>query len=120
MGTYNDLKVFNLSYDLAKRIYVISKHFPKDEIFGLTGQIRRSSRSVCINIVEAYRKKIYPNHFRSKISDADAECSETIIWLRMAYDFEFIDRDDFVKLMHDYHETGRMLGGMVKHPEKFL
>jgi len=83
MGTYYDLKIFNLSYDLSKRIYLISKQFPKDEIFGLTSQIRRSSRSVSVNIVEAYRKKIYPNHFRSKVSDADAECSETIIWLEM-------------------------------------
>jgi four helix bundle protein len=120
MGTYNDLKVFNLSYDLAKRIYLISKQFPKDEIFGLTSQIRRSSRSVCVNIVEAYRKKIYPNHFRSKISDADAECSETVIWLRMAKDFEFIEEHEFIELNRDYGEVGRMLGGMVRHPEKFL
>jgi len=120
MGTYNDLKVFNLSYDLAKRIYLISKQFPKDELFGLTNQIRRSSRSVCVNIVEAYRKKIYPNHFRSKISDADAECSETIIWLRMAKDFEHIDEDVFIDLTKDYMEVGRMLGGMIKHPEKFI
>jgi four helix bundle protein len=120
MGTYNDLKVFNQSYDLARKIYIITKQFPKDEIFGLTSQIRRSSRSVCVNIVEAYRKKIYPNHFRSKISDADAECSETIIWLRMAKDFEYIKEDDFNKLTNDYEEVGRMLGGMVRHPEKFV
>jgi four helix bundle protein len=119
MGTYNDLKVFNLSYDLAKRIYLISKQFPKDEIFGLTSQIRRSSRSACVNIVEAYRKKIYPNHFRSKISDADAECSETVIWLRMAKDFEYIDENVVDELTKDYLEVGRMLGGMIRHPEKF-
>jgi four helix bundle protein len=120
MGTYNDLKVFNLSYDLAKMIHLISKQFPKDEIFGLTSQARRSSRSVCVNIVESYRKKIYPNHFRSKISDADAECSETIIWLRMARDFEYINEDIFNELTKSYEEVGRMLGGMIKHPEKFL
>jgi len=119
MGTYYDLKIFNLSYDLSKRIYLISKQFPKDEIFGLTSQIRRSSRSVCVNIVEAYRKKIYPKHFKSKVSDADAECSETIIWLRMAKDFEYIDMDLFNELTKDYEEVGRMLGGMIKHPEKF-
>jgi four helix bundle protein len=119
MGTYDDLKVFNLSYDLAKRIYLVSKQFPKDEIFGLTSQIRRSSRSVCVNIVEAYRKKIYPNHFRSKISDADAECSETLIWLRMAMDFEYVGKDVFNELTKDYLEVGRMLGGMIRNPEKF-
>ena len=120
MGTYDDLKVFNLSYDLAKRIHIMTKRFPKDEIFGLTSQIRRSSRSVCVNVVEAFRKKIYPNHFKSKISDADAECSETIIWLRMAKDFEFINIDVFNELTKDYLEVGRMLGGMIKHPEKFI
>jgi four helix bundle protein len=120
MGTYDDLKVFNLSYDLAKRIYLISKPFPEDEIFGLTSQIRRSSRSVCVNIVEAYRKKIYPNHFRSKISDANAECSETLIWLRMAVDFEYVGKDVFNELTIDYLEVGRMLGGMIRHPEKFV
>jgi four helix bundle protein len=120
MGTFDDLLVFNLSYDLAKRIFLVSKKFPKDELFGLTNQIRRSSRSVCVNIVEAYRKKIYPNHFRSKISDADAECSETIIWLRMAKDFEYLDEPNFKELSDDYLRVGRMLGAMIRHPEKFV
>lgn len=120
MGTYDDLRVFILSYELAKKVHLLTKQFPKDEIFGLTSQIRRSSRSVCTNIIEAYRKKIYPNHFRSKISDADAECSETIIWLRMSRDFEYIDEDAFNELIKDYMEVGRMLGGMVRHPEKFI
>jgi len=120
MGTFDDLRVFILSYDLAKKVHLVTKQFPKDEIFGLTSQIRRSSRSVCVNIVEAYRKKIYPKHFRSKVSDADAECSETIIWLRMAKDFEYIDELAFNDLTHDYFEVGKMLGGMIKHPEKFL
>ena len=88
-------------------------------MFGLTNQIRRSSRSVCVNIVEGYRKKIYPNHFRSKISDADAECSETIIWLRMAYDFDFLNKTEYEELTKGFQEVGRMLGGMIKHPEKF-
>ena len=120
MGTYDDLRVFKLSYELVKKVYLVTKQFPKDEIFGMTSQIRRSSRSVCANIVEAYRRKNYPNHFRSKISDADAECSETIIWLRMAKDFEFIKEEEFNKLSKDYLEVGRMLGSMGKHPEKFL
>jgi four helix bundle protein len=120
MGTYDDLRVFRLSYDLVKKVHLITKQFPKDEIFGLTSQIRRSSRSVSANIVEAYRRKNYPNHFRSKISDADAECSETIIWLRMAKDFDYIDENEFGNLTNDYLEVGRMLGSMGKHPEKFI
>jgi four helix bundle protein len=120
MGTFDDLLVFNLSYDLAKRIHSLTKKFPKDELFGLTSQIRRSSRSVCVNVVEAYRKKIYPNHFRSKISDADAECSETIIWLRMAKDFGYIDESTFKSLTEDYLRVGRMLGSMIRNPERFV
>lgn len=120
MGTFDDLLVFNLSYDLAKRIHFISKEFPRDEIFGLTSQIRRSSRSVCVNIVEAYRKKIYPNHFRSKISDADAECSETIIWLRMAKDFNYIGEPIYLELSEEYKRIGRMIGSMIRHPERFV
>jgi four helix bundle protein len=120
MGTFDDLLVFTLSYDLSKRIHFLSKEFPKDELFGLTSQIRRSSRSVCVNIVEAYRKKIYPNHFRSKISDADAECSETIIWLRMARDFNYIGEPLYNELMEQYLRVGKMLGSMIRNPERFV
>ncbi len=120
MGTFDDLLVFNLAYDLAKRIYFVSKDFPRDEVFGLTSQIRRSSRSVCVNIVEAYRKKIYLNHFRSKISDADAECSETIIWLRMAKDFNYIAEPLYLELIGGYTRIGRMIGTMIRHPERFV
>jgi four helix bundle protein len=120
MGTFDDLIVFNLSYDLAKRIFIVSKKFPKEELFALTNQIRRSSRSVCANIVEAYRKKIYPKHFRTKISDADGECSETIIWLRFAKDFEYLDETVYKELTNDYLKVGRMLGSMVRNPEKFV
>jgi four helix bundle protein len=120
MGNYNDLRVFTQSYDLAIKVHVLTRKFPKDEMFGITSQIRRSSRSVCVNIVEAYRKKIYPNHFRSKISDADAECSETLIWLRMARDFGFMDQAEFEYLTNECREIGRMLGGMIRHPEKFV
>ena len=120
MGTYDDLIVFNQAYDLAKQVHLITKQFPKEEIFGLTDQIRRSSRSVCVNIVEAYRKKIYPNHFRSKISDADCECSETIIWLRMSKDFKYIEEETYQALSEGYKEIGKMLGAMIKIPEKFV
>ena len=120
MGTFDDLVVFNLSYELAKRVFIITKTFPKEELFGLTDQIRRSSRSVCVNIVEAYRKKIYPNHFKSKLSDADCECSETIIWLRMSKDFNYLEESAFQELTKGYQSIGKMLGKMIKIPEKFV
>jgi four helix bundle protein len=120
MGNYDDLMVYNLSYELAKKIFIVSKIFPPEERYSLTDQIRRSSRSVCVNIVEAYRKKIYPRHFRSKISDADGECSETMVWLRMAKDFKYLDEMSYNNLVEDYRKVGRMLGSMIRNPEKFV
>jgi len=101
-------------------IFNVSKSFPKEEVYSLTDQIRRSSRSVCANIGEGYRKRIYPKHFVTKISDADGECTETLIWLDFAKDCGYIPEDIYKKLYKEYEEVGRMLGGMVKHPEKFL
>ena len=119
MGKYEDLLAFQLSYDLAKRIFLISKGFPKEELFGLTNQIRRSSRSVCVNIVEAYRKRIYPKHFISKLSDADGECSETLVWLKMTYDFAYLDQENYNFLREGYERVGRLIGAMIKNPDKF-
>lgn len=119
MGKLEDLFVYQLSYDLVKKVHLVTKQFPKDETFGLTNQLRRSSRSVCANIAEAYRKRIYPKHFITKLSDADGECSETLIWLKMARDFEYLDEPIFLELYQEYERVGRLLGSMMKHPEKF-
>ncbi len=117
---FRSLKVYQLAYGLAMEIFNITKSFPKEEVYSLTDQIRRSSRSVCANIGEGYRKRIYPKHFVTKISDADGECTETLIWLDFAKDCGYINEDAYQKLFKDYEEVGRMLGGMVKHPNKFL
>jgi four helix bundle protein len=119
MGKYEDLLAFQLSYELAKRIFLASKGFPKEELFGLTDQIRRSSRSVSVNIVEAYRKRLYPKHFLSKLSDADGECSETMVWLKMAYDFGYLDQGTYLELKEEYERVGRLIGFMMKNPQKF-
>jgi four helix bundle protein len=78
---FKGTRVYKLAFEIAMEIFEMSKAFPKEEAYSLTDQIRRSSRSVCANIAEAYRKKFYPAHFVSKVSDADAENSETGIWL---------------------------------------
>ena len=119
MGNCGDLFVFQLSYDLAKKIFFVSKLFPKDELYGLTDQIRRSSRSICTNIGEAYRKRIYPKHFVNKVSDADGECLETLIWLQMAKDYGYLDQKTFKELSQEYERVGRILGSMIQNPEKF-
>jgi len=117
---FKDLKVYKLAYEAAMKIFEISKSFPKEETYSLTDQIRKSSRSVCANIDEGYRKRIYPKHFTSKISDADGECSETMVWLDFSKDCNYISLEIHKELIYSYEEIGKMLGGMALHPEKFL
>ena len=117
---FRGLKVYQLAYKLAMEIFEISKSFPKEETYSLTDQIRRSSRSVCTNIGEGYRKRRYPKHFTSKMTDADGECSETQIWLDFALDCNYINKTNHNKLFKDYEEVGRMLGSMASNPGKFM
>ncbi len=117
---FKDLKVYQLAYELAMEIFMISKTFPKEEKYSLTDQIRRSSRSICTNLAEAYRKRRYPKHFTSKISDADGEASETLVWLDFAKDCEYITKETKNNLTEKYEEVGKMLGSMGNNPEKFL
>src|SRR5690606_27382458 len=107
-------------YKLAMEIYKIPLLFPQEEKYSLADQIRRSSRSVCVNIGEGYRKRRYPKHFSSKMSDADGECTETQIWLDFAKDLQYLDVENYEKLYAEYLEIGKMLGSMSNNPEKFL
>ena len=116
---FRDLKVYQLAYKLAMEIFHLSKAFPSDERFSLTDQIRRSSRSVSANIAEGYRKKLYPKMFVSKMADADGEAAETQVWLDYSRDCGYISADKWRGLVEGYEEVGRMLGGMIAHPERF-
>ncbi|MBS1519800.1 MAG: four helix bundle protein [Bacteroidetes bacterium] len=118
-GSFKDLKVYQFAFEAANTIFQISKRFPKEETYSLTDQIRRSSRSVCVNIGEGYRKRIYPKHFTTKMTDADGEAAETSIWLDFAYSCEYIGQDEFYFLQSKYQEIGKMLNSMANHPEKF-
>jgi four helix bundle protein len=117
---YKDLLVFNKAYQLALIISRLTKSFPSDERYLIVDQIRRSSRSICANIAEAYRKRQYVKYFISKISDADGEASETVIWLDFSKDLGYITEDQYNDLINRYREIGKMLGSMLKNPEKFL
>ena len=117
---FKSLKVYQLAYQLAMEMFELSKKFPKEETYSLTDQVRKSSRSVCTNISEAYRKRRYPKNFTSKISDADGEASETIVWIDFAKDCKYITGDVQISLIHRYEEVRKMLGSMADHPEKFL
>lgn len=116
---FKELIVYKKSFSLAMEVYEISKSFPKEEKYSLTDQIRRSSRSVCANIAEAYRKRIYVKHFVSKLTDADAENSETLVWLDFAYACGYLPKDKHEKMTVDAIEVGKLLNYMILHPEKF-
>ena len=101
-------------------IFEISKKFPIEEKYSLTDQIRRSSRSVCANIGEAYRKRRYKNHFISKLSDSDAENSETQIWLEFAFKCNYIDEATFQRLNEKSLEVGKLINNMINNADKFI
>lgn len=116
---YKDLIVYKKAYSAAMEIFKESKKFPKEETYSLTDQIRRSSRSVCANIAEGYRKRIYPKHFISKMSDSDGECAETMVHLDFAKDCGYITEKVHKTITEEYLQVGKMLGSMMKSPEKF-
>ena len=118
-GGFKGLKVYQLAYKLAMVIFEVSKLFPKEEKYSLTDQIRRSSRSVCSNLAEAYRKRRYPKHFTSKITDADGEASETQVWIDFARDCNYFNNEIHKNLYVGYEEVGKMLGSMADKPYKF-
>lgn len=100
-------------------IFHISKSFPKEEVYSLTDQIRGSSRSVSANIAESYRKKSYPRHYVSKLTDSDAENSETQVWLEYALKCEYINNENYNTLISDTEEVGKLINYMILNPQKF-
>ncbi|MCM3873228.1 MAG: four helix bundle protein [Pyrinomonadaceae bacterium] len=108
-----------MAFKLAMEIFHESKHFPNEDKFSLTDQIRRASRSVASNIGEGYRKKRYPKMFVAKMADADGEAAETQVWLEFAECCGYLTKRRESELRIGYEEVGRMLGGMIAHPEKF-
>ena len=116
---FQDLLAYKKSFDLAMRIFEVSKRFPKEETYSLTDQIRRSSRSVTVNISEAYRKRMYQKHFISKLTDSDAENSETQTWLEFSLACKYISEELFKELTNKSEEVGKLINYMILHPEKF-
>jgi four helix bundle protein len=116
---HRDLNVYQMSYKLAMEIFHLSKAFPREETYSLTDQIRRSSRSVAANIAEGFRKRRYPNMFVSKLTDCDAEATETQVWLDFAFDCGYLSKENHDRLTTGYEEVGKMLFGMISHPERF-
>ena len=111
--TFSDLEVYQSSHNLAMKIFVLTKIFPVEERYSLTDQIRRSSRSVCVNLSEGYRKRIYPAHFISKCSDADMENSATQIWIDFAFYCKYINEQTQTDLLNKSTEIGRLLNYII-------
>jgi len=116
---FRKLKAYQKGFELAMTIFEHSKNFPKEEKYALTDQVRRSSRAVCANMSEAYRKRLYPNHFKSKLTDSDSENSETLCWLQFALACNYITSEEFKMLEFKNDEIGKLIRYMINNPEKF-
>src|SRR6478609_5233109 len=119
MATFRGLTAYSKAFDLAMEIFEISKAFPTEEKYGLTNQIRRSSRSVCTNIAEGYRKRRYPAHFASKVTDSDMENTETQVWLDFALACDYLTKDSYNQLLTRSDEVGRLINHILENPEKY-
>lgn len=117
--THRKLNVYRLSFQNAMKIYRLTKSFPKEETYSLTDQIRRSSRSVCSNAAEAFRRRKYPNTFVCKLNESEAEAAETQNWLDFALECNYIDIDTHRMIDNEYENIIGMLVSMQKHPEKW-
>jgi four helix bundle protein len=119
MGSYKDLLLYKKSFSLAMEIYAVTKQFPKEETYSLTDQIPRSSRSVNICTIEAYRKRRFPNYFVSKLTDVDMENSETQGWLEFSLACNYITKETYDNLLSQTDEIERITQYMINNPEKF-
>ena len=114
-----DLEVYELAFETAMKIFEITKSFPNEEKYSLTDQIRRSSRSVCTNLAEGWRKRRYVAVFTNKLLDAAQEAAETQVWLEFAKECSYIDQGVFDDLYERYEHTFAMLNNMEKKAEAF-
>jgi len=115
-----DLEVYQVAYRLAMQVFLLSLRFPAEERFALTSQIRRSSRSICLNLREAWAKRRYEAHFISKLTDCDGENSETDSSLDFAKDCGYITTAEHAETTALCAQVGRMLGAMIANPDSFL
>ena len=116
---FKTLLAYQKAFDLAMQIFKISKTFPVEERFALTTQIVRSSRSVCATIAEAYRKRDYIKHYRSKLTDADSENAETNLWIDFALACNYISEEESIRLNSQNDEIGKLINFMINNPGKF-
>jgi four helix bundle protein len=117
--SYKELRVYQAAIDAAMRIFEITKHFPLEERYSMVDQMRRASRSMCANIGEAWRKRRYPAHFISKLSDSEGEAEETRVWLDLAVRCRYISETEAAELDQTYDGILGQLVRMIEHPEQW-
>jgi four helix bundle protein len=117
--SFRDLEVYVMAREQAKKIFIVSKSFPKEERFSLTDQIRRSSRAVNAMIAEAWARRRYPAAFVNKIDEAMGEAMETQAWLDHAVDCEYLDRNQYRTLDDMWQRVGAMLNRMIQRADDF-
>ena len=117
--SHKELDVYNMAFESAMEIFTLSKNFPNEEKYSLTDQIRRSSRSVCSNLAEAFRKRKYPKSFVAKLSDSEGEAAETQVWLDFSLKCDYINKETYDKLFNDYDNIIGKLVNMSLHTEKW-
>jgi four helix bundle protein len=115
-----ELEVYQLANQFAMEIFEVSKQFPPEERYALTSQIRRSSRSICLNLREAWAKRRYAAHFLSKLTDCDGENSETDASIDFAFQCRYVTEDEYKSLLAKCASIGRMLGAMIRNYETFV
>ena len=114
-----ETKVYKMAFEPAMKIFHTPKRFPKEETYSLTDQIRRSSRSVCSCLAEAYRKRLYPAHFISKISDADMKNAETQTWIQFSLACKYSTQEEYIELLNLSEKVGNLFSHMINNPEKY-
>lgn len=119
MGDYRKLIAYQKAFDLAMEVYKLTKKFPSDEKYSLTDQVRRSSRSVCANFVEAYKRRRYKDYFISKLNDAETENAETQGWLDFSLACGYIDSEKHLELTAKNDEIAKVILYMINNPDKY-
>lgn len=119
INSHKELIVYQLAFKVSMEIFHMTKSFPKDETYSLTSQIRRSSRSVCANLAEAFRKRRYEKAFVSKLSDSEGEAAETQVWLDYSLKCGYLVEETYSRLVNEYENIIGKLVNMLKHPEKW-
>jgi four helix bundle protein len=120
MGSYRTLLAYQKAFEVAMEIFEISKLFPPEEKFSLTDQVRRSSRSVCANLAESYKRRRYKDYFISKLNDSETENAEIQVWLDFAIACKYIRQEKYTEISSKNDEAGKLIWFIINNPEKYI